>query len=72
MLDYGKYITVADDKAIDLDTWLDDKAFLLGCPMRLIQIAHKKRAGKPLSWKDHKYWERTIKKERARYQKALF
>jgi len=60
--------TVADDNAIDLDAWLDDKTFLLGCPMRLIEIATKKANGQPLSWKDHKYWEREIKKT----QKALF
>ena len=64
--------TVADDKAIDLDLWLDRKTFLLGCPMRLIEIATKKANGQPLSWKDHKYWERTVKKEQARYQKTLF
>ena len=64
--------TIADDNAIDLDAWQEAKAFLLGCPMRLIEIAHKKRTGKPLSWKDHKYWERTVKKERERAQKSLF
>ena len=64
--------TIADDNAIDLDAWLDINTFLLGCPTRLIEIAHKKRTGNPLSWSDHKYWERTIKKERARYQKSLF
>jgi len=60
--------TVADDNAIDLDAWLDDKTFIRGCPMRLIEIATKKKNGEPLSWKDHKYWEREIKKT----QKALF
>ena len=64
--------TIADDNALDLDAWLDDKTFRLGCPIRLIELAHKKSIGKPLSWKDHKYWERTIQKERARYQQTLF
>ncbi len=32
---------VADDKAIDLDAWLDSKTFKLGCPQRLIDIALK-------------------------------
>jgi len=59
---------IADDNAVDLDAWLDRKTFLLGCPMRLIEIASKKNNGEPLSWKDHKYWERQIKKT----QKALF
>lgn len=31
--------TVADDKALDLDIWLDNRTWLLGCPMRLIEIA---------------------------------
>ncbi len=64
--------TIADDNAINLEAWQDEETFLLGCPMRLIEIAHKKSKGKPLSWSDHKYWERTIKKEQARYQKTLF
>ncbi len=60
--------TIADDKAIDLDAWLDQTTWLLGCPTRLVEIAHKKRLGKPLSWSDYKYWERGLKKS----QKALF
>jgi len=64
--------TVADDNAIDLDQWQDEATFILGCPMRLIEIAHKKRTGTPLNWRDHKYWERQVKKERARYQTTLF
>jgi DNA-directed RNA polymerase specialized sigma24 family protein len=36
--------TLADDKAIDLELWLDAKRWLLGCPRRLVRIAHK-RAG---------------------------
>jgi hypothetical protein len=63
--------TIADDNAIDLDAWLDDKTWLLGCPTRLIEIAKKKRLGIPLSWKDHKYWQRTVAKEQKRYQLAL-
>lgn len=64
--------TVADDNAIDLDAWLDSKTWLLGCPIRLVEIATKKYNGEALSWKDHKYWERTVAKERAKYQKTLF
>jgi len=29
---------IADDKAIDLQAWVEDKTFLLGCPQRLIGI----------------------------------
>jgi hypothetical protein len=47
--------TLADDKAIDLDAWLYDKTFLLGCPMRLIQIAHKIVNGQALNNKDRQY-----------------
>jgi len=34
--------TVADDKAIDLDAWLDARTWLLGCPKRLVVIAGKR------------------------------
>ena len=36
--------TVADDKAIDVSAWIDDRTWLLGCPKRLVGIAHKKLA----------------------------
>ena len=49
---------IADDKAIDLEAWLDDKTFLLGYPMRLIEIAHKRDKGIPLNKNDQKYLER--------------
>ena len=54
--------TVADDTAIDLDAWLDDKTFLLGCPMRLIEIATKKVEGRPLTKTDRQYLWRYHKK----------
>jgi len=47
--------TIADDKAIDLDAWLDARTWLLGCPKRLIMIARKKLEGKPLNDKDRQY-----------------
>jgi len=64
--------TVADDNAIDLDAWLDDEAFLLGCPMRLIEIAQKRRDGIPLNDTDQRYFTRQRQKELKRYQIALF
>ena len=46
---------IADDKAIDLDQWLDAKAFRLGCPQRLIDIAHKIRQGQVLTNRERQY-----------------
>ena len=60
--------TVADDKAIDLDAWLDARTWLLGCPKRLIDIAHKRLNGIPLNAKDKMYLQRF----RQREQKRLF
>ena len=64
--------TLADDKAIDLDQWLDDKTFLLGCPMRLVQLARKRKDGIPLNEKDQRYFTRQRQKELNRYQLTLF
>jgi len=50
--------TVADDKAIDLDLQIDASTWLLGCPVRLIEIATKKLDGKALNKNDQKYLER--------------
>jgi hypothetical protein len=55
--------TVADDKAIDLDAWLDARTWLLGCPKRLIVIASKRLKGKALDNKDRCYLKRFYKKE---------
>jgi len=63
---------LADDKAIDLDLWLDDKAFLLGCPDRLIKLAVKKHKGIPLNDTEQRYFTRQRQKELKRYQKTLF
>jgi hypothetical protein len=59
---------IADDKAIDLDQWLDSKAFLTSCPQRLIGIAHKRLKGIPLDGKDREYLSQFRRKE----QKSLF
>ena len=59
--------TLADDKAIDLDAWLDARTWLLGCPMRLVQIAHQRVNGLPLDNADKLYLGRWRKRE----QKAL-
>ena len=59
--------TLASDKAIDLDAWLDARTFLLGCPMRLIVIAGKRFKGIPLNNADKLY----LGKWREREQKRL-
>ena len=60
--------TVADDKAIDLDAWIDARTWLLGCPRRLVQIASKRVKGIPLDHKDREY----LRHFRQREQKGLF
>ena len=51
----GLMNTVIDDNAIEYTAWLDAKTWLLGCPIRLIQIASKKVTGQPLTNKEHQY-----------------
>ena len=58
--------TVADDKAIDLDAWLDARTWLLGCPRRLVQIASKRLKGIGLTNKEHQYLWRFRQKEQKR------
>jgi hypothetical protein len=59
--------TVADDRAIDLDAWLEARTWLLGCPHRLVQIANKRLKGIPLTNAEMKY----LCKWRKREQKQL-
>ena len=47
--------TVADDRAIDVSAWIDARTWLLGCPHRLVQIAHKKLAGEALNNRERQY-----------------
>jgi len=61
---------IADDKAIDLDAWLDAKTWLLGCPKRLVEIAHKRVNRIPLTATDDKYLDRFRKGKRR--QMSLF
>ena len=60
--------TLADDKAIDLDAWVDDRTFLRGCPRRLGEIAKKRVSGIALNKADQEYLRRFWKKS----QKRLF
>ena len=63
---------IADDKAIDLDQWLDSKAFLLGCPQRLIAIACKIREGQALTESEKNYLYHYRSRQLKKYQKNLF
>jgi len=66
------YQTIADDKAIDLEAWIDAKAWLVSCPERLVDIAYKRAIGKPLNQKELTYLCRYRQKELGKCQKALF
>jgi DNA-directed RNA polymerase specialized sigma24 family protein len=66
------YQTIADDKAIDLEAWLDAKTWLAGCPQRLVHIARKRAIGKPLSETERRYFNRHRENELKKRQKALF
>jgi len=63
--------TVADDKAIDLDAWLDARTWLLGCPKRLIVIAGKRLKGIPLNDREKHYLLYQRKKEFKKGQRLL-
>lgn len=65
------YQTLADDKAINLDDWLDCKTWLTGCPRRLVKVAWKRAIGKPLNHKEQLYLSRYRQKELAKHQKSL-
>lgn len=59
---------IADDRAIDLEAWIDAKTWLAGCPKRLIEIAYKRVDGQPLEGKDQEY----LRRFRLREQRGLF
>jgi len=54
---------IADDKALDLDAWLDSKIFLLTSPERLILIGEKIRDGIALTRYERLYLYRFRKRE---------
>ena len=60
--------TLADDRSIDLEVWLEARTWLLGCPRRLVLIAHKKLNGQALNKGEHCYLQRFRKNT----QKPLF
>jgi len=60
--------TLADDKATDLQAWLDYSLWQLGFPDRLVQIVRKIANGDKLTATDSQYLWRFRKRE----QKSLF
>ena len=54
---------IADDKAIDLDEWLDVKTFLIGAPIRLKAIVSKTNKGEALTGAERKYLAKLRKRE---------
>jgi len=58
--------TLADDKAIDLEAWLDRSLWQLGFPNRLTQIAHKIAKDEPLSGYERLYLYRFRQQEQKR------
>jgi len=60
--------TLADDRAIDLDAWVDARTWLLSCPRRLVEIAVKRVNGEALESADRLYlskWQRKAQKRLA-------
>jgi hypothetical protein len=58
---------IADDKALDLEEWLDAKTFLIGAPIRLKAVARKRSKGDTLTHAERQY----LTKLRKRYQLTL-
>jgi len=59
--------TLADDKAIDLEAWLDRTTWELGFPKRLVEIVRKRLYGIPLDNQDKCYLWRFRQKEQKGY-----
>jgi hypothetical protein len=56
---------LADDKAIDVEAWLDAKLWLYRAPPRLVKIAYRKVNGLPLVARDQEYLRRFRQKRLA-------
>jgi hypothetical protein len=62
------YQMLADDNAIDVDSWLDAKLWLYRAPPRLVKLAYKKVSGLSLTSTESQY----LYKHRKNFQKSLF
>jgi hypothetical protein len=65
------YEVLADDKAIDLEAWQDAKTWLLNCPRRLVRIACKRQAGRPMTVNEQRYMHRFKCNQLKKYQLSL-
>ena len=65
------YQTLADDRAIDLEAWLDARTWLLGCPQSLIRIARKRENGLTLDERERQMLCRYRNREAKKYQLSL-
>ncbi|OGO21907.1 MAG: hypothetical protein A2Z28_07520 [Chloroflexi bacterium RBG_16_51_9] len=54
---------IADDKALDIDAWLDARTFLLGAPERLLSIGEKLQDGEALTHGERTYLWKWRKQE---------
>ena len=54
---------IADDKALDLEAWVDARTFLIGSPIRLKQIASKRLKGETLTGSERKYLAKLRKRQ---------
>jgi hypothetical protein len=61
------YQMLADDKAVDIESWLDAKLWLYRAPPRLVKIAYKKVSGLPLAASERDY----LYQQRKKCQKRL-
>ena len=61
------YQMLADDKAIDVEDWLDARLWLYKAPFRLVKIAYKKVAGYHLTKTEQTY----LRRQKEKYQKSL-
>jgi len=58
---------LADDKAIDVEAWLDARLWLYRAPPRLVKIAYRKVSGLPLTDNERNY----LYQQRKKYQPKL-
>jgi len=64
--------TLADDKATDLEAWLERSVWELGYPKRLVQVVRKRLYGIPLNRKEQTYFYHYQARQLKKSQKTLF